>query len=112
MLIYLTPPPLLLSQTILSVSTLVAVLCPPLYLIVSKGTWRHSEVGRHLMAFMVGEALVLTLTWIAMVTVSFWELPDPAWFQWLRLGAFVVGVLGVLAWRLLLLIRAWSRPLT
>jgi F0F1-type ATP synthase assembly protein I len=113
MIIALPVPPLIIGEVALTIATFVAVLCPILYLIVSKGSWRGSEVGRHLVAFMIGEAFVLLLSWIAMLTVITYGWPDPPWFKWVRLVAFIVGVLGVLVWRLVLLLRALvGRPLT
>lgn len=61
--------------------------------------WRHSEMGRHLMAYMGALALVLVLSCIRLV------FGDAPWFQIVRLVVFVAIPL-TMTWRLWLQIKA------
>ena len=65
----------------------------------ARAPWWRSEVGRHLMAYMVVIALVLTLALVRAV------LGDSDWFNGIRLVTFVL-VPVVMTWRLSLQIRA------
>jgi hypothetical protein len=65
--------------------------------------WWRSQMGRHLMAYMLVIALVLDLSVVRLIVGDSW------WFALLRLLVFT-GIPLVLAWRLWLQIKAQRRP--
>lgn len=71
----------------------------------TRGAWRDSEMGRHLMIFMAALASVFALATVRFITVDLLGHELPLWFEWLRLVDFL-SIPIVLAWRRLLLARA------
>jgi len=67
-------------------------------LVHARVPWRHSEMGRHLMAYMGALALVLVLSCVRLV------VGDAPWFQTLRLIVFVAIPL-TMTWRLWLQVK-------
>lgn len=68
--------------------------------------WWHDPTGRHLFAFMAVFALAVCLWAGRLVAASQWWSPSgPALWLYVRLGVFVL-VDWVLAWRLLIIVRA------
>lgn len=96
---------LLAGNLLLVVTALLNTACVVAYGWTTHGGWRDSEVGRHLMAFMVSEATILDLGVVRLCT-GLLGLPDPAWFQLLRLAVFVTLPF-VMGWRLRIILRAW-----
>lgn len=97
--------PELVGGGLLVVTTLLALACPVAYQVTTRGTWRRSDVGRHLMAFMASMAAVLALSSVRFVLVTVAGRDDPAWFVWIRLIVFV-SVPIVLAGRLSIILDA------
>lgn len=83
------------GNVLLVVAWLPAVLSVAVY---ARVPWRRSELGRHLMSYMVIVALTLSLGVVRIV----WE---PSWFWSLRMAAFALFV-GVTWWRLALIVQA------
>jgi cytochrome bd-type quinol oxidase subunit 2 len=72
--------------TILSVITVgLGLTFAILYQIKTGGAWRKTEVGRHLMAFVLAPAAVLLLS---LIRVLFGANLDTLWFVVLRMIAF------------------------
>lgn len=72
--------------TILSaVTVLLGLLFAILYHIKTGGAWKHTELGRHLMAFVLAPASVLLL---ALIRAIFGADLDTLWFVILRMLAF------------------------
>lgn len=82
---------------------LSAVITSASVVIHTRVPWWHSEMGRHLMAYMAVMAAVLDLSALKIL------FGDSTTFALLRLVVFV-GVPLVTAWRLWLQIKAQRRP--
>jgi drug/metabolite transporter (DMT)-like permease len=89
-----------LGSALMLYSAVVLIASPICYWVWSRGDWRKTRAGRHLMAFMGGLALVMVLSVTSFVSVHLLErgpLPD-----WVRpLVWLIVGFIGT--WRLALL---------
>jgi FlaA1/EpsC-like NDP-sugar epimerase len=95
----------LVGNTLLVVTTLLAIACVVYYHVSSGGTWRFTEVGRHLQAFMGSCALVLTLSVLRVFGGA--SLATP-WFAAVRTVALST-VTVAFGWRLSIMIRANRR---
>jgi hypothetical protein len=94
----------LAGNALLCVSTGLILACIVAYSFTTRGGWRDSEVGRHLMAFMASEGSILVLGVVRLITESLgW--PDPDWFRGLRVLVFVTLPV-VIAWRLRIILKA------
>lgn len=67
-----------------------------------RARWWETETGRNVMAFMAVVAAVCTLAAIRIVAGAGLDTP---WYAWLRVAVFA-PVPVVIAWRILLLVRA------
>lgn len=99
----LTGPLLWLWWFLAAMGFVGAMLFPVLYHAGSKGTWRHTELGRHLMAFSVavGYALLALLLRIA--------LGDYPGRSVVNFSA-IFSLVGVTWWRSVQYIRVWRKP--
>jgi hypothetical protein len=68
--------------------------------------WRETQVGRHLMAYMLG--LALTFTALTIGVVAEYELP--LWLEHVRAVLYLSAPI-VVTWRLVLQIQARHHPL-
>lgn len=96
----------LLGTILMLASAAILIPCPPLYWWWSRGDWRETPGGRHLMAFMGGLAIVMVLAvanFVSVVLLHRGPLPD--WCRPLSWGI----VLFIAAWRMLLLHRTRYR---
>lgn len=84
------------SDGLLIVAAVEAAAAPVYYQWCTRGSWRYSETGWHLMAFMLSFAAVLVLS---VLRIAVGARLDVAWFQVLRLGVFAT-VPVVYGWRL------------
>lgn len=90
----------LLGNVLMLVSAAILIPCPPLYWWWSRGDWRQTEGGRHLMAFMSGLAIVMCFAVTNFVSLYILHKgPLPLWVRPVTWGivAFIAG------WRLRLL---------
>lgn len=95
----------LLGNIMLIGSALLAIACVVAFWRGTQGDWRHSSLGRHLMAFMATHALILGLGLTRIILVDVLGMSDPWVFQWIRLAAFCLLPV-VIAWRLVIIIKA------
>lgn len=86
------------GQAFVVVSALLAIAGLVVYQALSR--WWESPYGRHFFSFQAVLAACLSL-WASRLF-----FPDGDWFQVARLVAFA-GVPVVLAWRIVVIIRAW-----
>lgn len=68
--------------------------------------WKETQVGRHLMAYMLG--LAVTFTGLTIGVVARYDLPP--WAEYVRAGLYLSAPI-VVTWRLVLQIQARHRPL-
>lgn len=94
----LSGPALWLLWFLVATGAVGSLLFPVLYAIGSRGAWRYTEMGRHLMAFSVavGYALLAFL-----FRIMFGDYPGRDFVNYSSL----VGLVGVTWWRSLLYIR-------
>lgn len=80
-----------------------ALLFPVAYQVGSRGQWRHTELGRHLMAFSlaVGYALLALL-----LRVAFGDYPGRGLVNF----SAIFGLVGVVWWRSVRYIMVWRKP--
>lgn len=79
----------LLGTILMVIAGIGLIVFPAAYHVTSDGLWRHSRVGRSLMAFQGALALVMVL---AIWAVFFGPLPQVV-------RVIVWGVIGAVAWR-------------
>jgi FlaA1/EpsC-like NDP-sugar epimerase len=72
------------------------------YHVMSRGSWRYSLIGRHL---MVSDGTVGTVLTLSVIRIIGGPSLDPLWFQVLRMLVFA-AVPVVVAWRIWLMVRA------
>ena len=77
-----------LGNILVFVSTILAVACVIAYQVKTRGAWNRSDVGRHLMSFMVSMAAVLILSAIRTIIVYGFKNDEPDWFYDLRIFVF------------------------
>ena len=90
-------------------SAVLAVACPVAFQWTTRGAWRDTAIGWHLMSFMLAIAAVLVQAAIRLVCDDFLGVGDPVWFQRLRVAVFV-SIPIVLAWRLVEILRPYRTP--
>ena len=80
-----------------------AMLFPVLYHSGSRGAWRHSELGRHLMSFSVavGYALLALL-----LRITLGDYPGRGAVNF----SAIFGLVGVTWWRSVQYVRVWRKP--
>lgn len=94
-----------IGSALLALTAAINTACVVAYGWTTRGGWRDSEMGRHLMCFMCSEAAILDLSVVRMVAGGAgW--PDPVWFRVLRLVVFVTLPV-VMGWRLAIIVRAY-----
>lgn len=86
------------GKALVVVSAVLAIAGLVVYQVLSR--WWESSYGRHVFSFQAVIAVCLSL-WAARLF-----FPEGDWFQVPRLVAFS-GVPVVLAWRIVIIIRAW-----
>lgn len=99
----LSGPALWLWWGIVGFGFLGSVLFPVLYHIGSKGTWRHTEMGRHLMAFSAAVSLALLAL---LLRIAFGDYPGR---QLVSFGA-MISLVFVVWWRSLLYMKIRRKP--
>jgi len=72
---------------------------------LSRGAWRRDPVGRHLMAYVSVDAIVLIL---GSIRFAGGAGLDTGWFAWIRIIVFL-GVPWTIGWRWLILRRLYQR---
>lgn len=60
--------------------------------------WRHSPMGRHIMAYLLSLAILFDLTFIDNILLN---RPDPLWFEILQLVMYTALPI-TMAWRLVI----------
>jgi hypothetical protein len=90
-------------------STALIVMCVVAYQRTTRGAWRDSEEGRHLMAFMAAISLVLVTSLLRLVAVGGPPGPDRALWSAVVRDVVYAPIPAVFAWRLSIIIRA-GRP--
>lgn len=100
--------PLGLASLLLTyITTAVAWAFIALYHVLTRGAWRHDQMGRHLMSLAGVDAGIFTMLSIA----TLWpQLAVQEWFQRSYLGT-VSGIAAVTAWRAVILWRL-HRPMS
>jgi hypothetical protein len=96
---------LLFGSILAVVTTLMSLEWNIAYHRQTKGAWRRSGMGRHMMAFAAALSAVFLLASARFITVDVLGHTDPGWFQWLRLVVFT-SIPIVIGWRRVLLARA------
>lgn len=77
-----------------------------LYHVLTRGDWRTTTVGRHVMALVAVDAAIFTMLTLA----HLWPwLAAQAWYQWLYV-CVVAGIAVVTVWRAVILWRVQHRP--
>jgi hypothetical protein len=99
-----------IGNVLLFITAALCSACALTYGWTTWGGWRDSEVGRHLMSFMISEAAILDLG-VVRVAADAAGWPDPSWFRALRVVVFVSLPI-VAAWRLSIILRARNGKLT
>jgi hypothetical protein len=97
------PFPQMLSSLAIIATALGALVFVTSYAWLTRGNWKHSLMGLHVMAFMI---VILTVSSLAVATLFFgteWPYRD-----YIRAGAWGM-VAGVIWWRVVLLFRAQHR---
>lgn len=94
-----------LGSVLAVVTTLMAAEWAFAYHRQTKGAWRRTPVGRHMMAFMVALTAVFAVASIRFITVDVLGHEDPAFFLWLRLAVFT-SIPVLIGWRRVLLAQA------
>lgn len=89
-----------LGNTLLTVAAVALIAFPFCYQLATRGAWRKTQMGWHLMSYNGVIALVVTF---ALLNIA---LPLPEWVR--PLTWFLVGVVGW--WRLVLLFVVQYRP--
>lgn len=87
----------LAGSVLIVITAILATACPVVYGVFHR--WWRSATGRHIFSFMAALAVPLDLAVIRLV------LGDSVVFQLIRLAAFTL-LPWVLAWRLLILVKA------
>lgn len=96
-------PVVLVTNTMVILTTALAVGCIAFYLFSAHGMWWRTEMGRHLAAWMTSFALVLLVSSVRIVAGASLDTP---WFGALRIIAFATTPI-VFGWRLNIMIRLW-----
>jgi hypothetical protein len=91
-------------EALVVASTLIGAFWCVAYHVVSRGDWRRTEVGRHLMTFMITLSAVTATTSVRIVVVDWLGYAEPVWFHLVRLLVFA-GVPVIYLWRWRLLFR-------
>ena len=94
-----------IGDGLLTLAAVLGAACVAAYQATTRGAWRTTETGRHLMAFMLSEAVVLGLGAVA-IAVAHLGGTTPEWFLTLRVAVFTSVPL-VFVWRLRLILAAW-----
>jgi len=89
-------------------TSLIAIELTIAYHRQTRGTWRDTVMGKHLMTFMAAIAAVVA-TWAIAVVIRILGHETPGWFEWLRLAVFS-SIPAVLLWRRILLAHAQGQP--
>lgn len=93
------------GSVLMVISLALAVACVIAYSTKTRGAWKLTEVGRHLMAFMIAVAAVLAVAVLRIVLVDILGFADVILFQVVRVAIFA-GIPAVLAWRLRIIITS------
>jgi hypothetical protein len=73
-----------------------------LYQVISKGNWRKTEMGVHVMTYVAADALIFTM--LGMANLIPW-LAAQQWFLWTYIGAVSMIALSTM-WRISILWRS------
>jgi hypothetical protein len=98
---WLTTTLVVVGSAEIVISSVVAVASPICYHVWTRGAWRYSRLGIHLMAYMSVIALTLVISDIRLFGGNRIDVP---WFAVLRVIAFVL-VPFVLTWRFWIIYR-------
>ncbi len=92
------------------VAWLFAFVGPPVtwasVILHARKPWRHTEMGRHLMAYAVTLAVIFSFA-----SVRYFTRPDPwpAWLQAINLATYLALIAVVMPWRVWLQFKAARR---
>lgn len=93
------------SNVLLIVSAVLNLEMIYRYHRLTRGAWRDTQMGRHVMVYMASTALVLSLASARLVVVEWFDQSDPAWFQVARLATYVT-IPAIFVWRRHLIVVA------
>lgn len=99
----LTGPVLWLWTTFVVLGFIGAIAFPVLYHFGSRGEWRHTDLGRHLMAFSVAVGAALLALLLRIV------LGDYTGRAVVNFGS-IFGLVAVVWWRSVQYVRVWRKP--
>lgn len=91
----------LVNVVLFVVGTVAAVVSPPCYHVWTRGAWRRTREGRHLMAYMTVLAVALGLTAFAAFVAAPWLI---------YVAPFVYAALAFVLWQRLWLIWLNQHP--
>ena len=94
----LTGPLLVLWFALAALGFVGAMLFPVLYHIGSQGSWKRTEMGRHLMAFSIAVGYALLALLLRIVFGDYWGRAVVNW-------SAIIGLVTVTWWRSILYIK-------